>query len=335
MAQLPKSVVGLPLGVEGRPFIDEATELGWTLWHQGKVRDTYSSEDNSNLLVVATDRISIFDFVLKAQVPSKGEVLTALTHFWLNLVLTDTPNHLMGVPTDNELPRERCLLVKKVDMAPYEMIFRGHIGGSVWKEYLKSGTAGGIKLPEGLNRWDELVEPIFTPSTKAESGHDENITANDFLAATGWNGHVAINALIDAYKKAYTYAARRGIAILDTKFEVGLDPFVLADEVLTPDSSRFAVIDDLAAAISEGRDPRSFDKDPVRAWGRTVQTPFDVVGINNLNPADDAHLNFVHNELEVPQEVIEETTRRYLQLFQILTDSTLAEYQLREMKIFS
>ncbi len=332
MAVLPECVKRPPLTNDGRSLSDQLSSLGWLQFNRGKVRDTYwRSDDLGCLLVVATDRLSIFDFVLPTLVPQKGVILTALTHFWLTRVLTDVEHHLTDLLVDSALPRERCLLVRKVAMEPFEMIFRHHIGGSVWKEYQKQGTAGGHILPDGLTRWQKLNSPIFTPSTKEESGHDVNITAASYLEARGEEGRQNVEKLSGAYSRAYAYAERRGILILDTKFEIAT-PFTLADEVLTPDSSRFTVATDLVAATADGRDPIFYDKERVREWGRTVQTPFGTVGINNLDPENPDHLKFVHS-IEVPSEVVAETAERYQQIFEMLVGMPLSEYQRTGMGI--
>lgn len=334
MAVLPQSVVDFPQMADGQPLAKHLARSGWSLLHRGKVRDTYEHPGYSGLLlVIATNRLSIFDIVLPVLIPRKGEVLTALTHFWLTKILAGENHHLVPRPPANlDWPRERGLLVWKVEIQPYELIFRYHIGGSVWKEYQSKGTAGGHALPPGLTRWQRLASPIFTPSTKAEEGHDANITAEEYLREMGTRGAKTVEFLAKAYQRAYDYARSRGILILDTKFEMGLD-LMLADEVLTPDSSRFTTEDDFERAIAEGRDPVFYDKEPVRAWGREVETPFGVKGINNLEPSNLEHLNFVHNGLRVPDEVMFETSDRYLKVFEMLVEMPLDDYQRQEMGV--
>jgi len=175
--------------------------------------------------------------------------------------------------------------------------------------------AGGQKLPSGIPTWGYLHMPLFTPSTKAKDGHDVNISAYEYNKKIGVEGIKSINMFSAAYIKAYRYALGKGIVILDTKFE-GLD--VIADEVLTPDSSRFTTKEDLANAIKEKRDPVFYDKEIVRQWGKTVKTPFGVTGINNLDPENEEHVAFVH-DLEVPEKVINETSERYLNIYYRLT----------------
>lgn len=189
--------------------------------------------------------------------------------------------------------------------------------------------AGGHSLTPGLAKWSRLDRPLFTPSTKAESGHDKNISANEYFAAMGQDGYNCASMFEKAYSIAYEYAEARGILILDTKFE-GLT--MLADEVLTPDSSRFTTVEDWELAMKEGRDPIFYDKEPVREWGRTVQTPFvnrngkSIIGLHKLDPEDPAHLEFAHS-VAVPPEVVQQTTARYLDIFEKLAGESLEDYQ--------
>ena len=304
---------------------------GYARIHQGKVRDTYRISD-SFLLVVATDRLSIFDFVLPVLIPGKGAVLTALTHFWLTQVFTNYSHHLVNSEKNlshnavNELKHElpeldlkRCLVVKDLskDMLDFEMIFRHHIGGSVYKKYLETGTAGGHKLPPNLPKWSRLDEPIFTPSTKEDVGHDVNVDARYFFEKTGKKGKTIVAMLKEVYKRAYASAALKGIRILDTKFECTFT--TLADEILTPDSSRFVDNNDWEIAMKEGRDPDFLDKEPVRIWGKSVETDFGVTGINKLDPLNPEHVAFVHS-LEIPQDIITNTSNRYDNIFKRITD---------------
>ena len=339
MAKIPPKIRDLAL----------MTSLMKFLIHQGKVRDSYII--SKLLLLVASDRISIFDFVLAAIVPKKGEVLTALTHFWLTSVLKNFPNHLVSLGDDPhknyvlklreaypDIDPRRCLVARQAEIPEWEMIYRAHIGGSIYNKYLETGKAGGQSLPLGLPKWSRLTRPIFTPSTKAKEGHDINKDAEDYFAAMGERGKRANEMFLSAYTLAYAHAKARGILILDTKFE-GLD--VIADEVITPDSSRFTTVEDWKKAMAEGRDPVFFDKQPVRDWGATVVTPFfykkdkkghkkgeRVIGLNNLDPKDEEHIAFVHG-LEVPEDIILLTTERYLMIFKMLTGMSLEDYQER------
>jgi len=319
-------------------------ELKDRLIHQGKVRDTYKINDEA-LLVVATDRISIFDFVLAAQIPHKGEVLTALTHFWLMQVLDDLPHHLFAsknYPNRNLayelaqknplIPLKRSLAVCRTFIPPYEMIYRWHLGGSAYKDYEKTGKVGGVTFARGIQKWDRLAKPVFTPSTKSASGHDVNITAKEFLAHMSRAGYDAMRLFELAYNRAYIYAASRGILILDTKFE-GLH--MIADEVLTPDSSRFTTPDSWRKAMAEKKEPTFYDKEPIREWGKTIPTPFmengqPVIGINNLDPENQEHIDFVHS-IAVPAHIIIEASRRYQNIFERLVGMPLKDYQKKHL----
>lgn len=329
---------------------------GFQRMSQGKVRNTYTLNEKY-LLVVATDRVSIFDFVLGNPVPNKGEVLTALTHFWLTKILPEFRNHLISSAINHkfnaaydmrasfypDLSIERCLIVRnmKNDLYPFEMIYRHHIGGSIFKSYQKTGIVSGVKIEANLPKWSKLRKPLFTPSTKEEIGHDINVNAQYFfdeMSKQGKNDEAVtvFKMLSDAYAKAYSYAEEKGILILDTKFEVAGK--MIVDEILTPDSSRFVLKDDWEKAMEEGRDPYFYDKQLVRDWGAKVPTNFfddkgeKIVGINKLDPKNPDHVNFVHN-LKIPYEIIKETTRRYLKIFELLTGKTLEEYQRNDMGV--
>jgi len=338
MAKLPKNVAEAAI----------IPSLREHLISQGKVRDTYAVPGYDDfLLLCASDRLSIFDFVLSVLVPFKGEVLTALTRFWLVDVIKDVVDHLAcseAPPYQNlvvdvakqypDLPVSSCLMVRKINVLPYELIFRAHIGGSVWGQYQKDGIVAGIKLRPGLTKWAKLNNALFTPSTKSADGHDVNVPAQQFFAEMGERGDAIVDMCHLAYQQAYDYAAARGIIILDTKFEGSWD--CIGDEVLTPDSSRFTDIEGWRQALEKGGDPPFYDKEPVRTWGRTVLTPFHdmngelIVGLKGLDPTNDDHLAFVEN-LEVPAEVIEAASQRYLDIFQRLTGVSLEEYQREQL----
>lgn len=312
------------------------TECGLKRVHQGKVRDTYEYPGrNDLLLVVASDRVSIFDVVLGVEIPQKGEILTAMTLFWLTDVLEDFPHHLAAESDTNEhvgevfpnLPakvRRRCLLVKRAEIPPYEMIFRHHLGGSVYKAYSNTGYVAGQQIKPGFPKWHKLDTPLFTPSTKEETGHDINISVQQFYAAMGERGTQAVEMFTRAYKRAYEYAEKLGILILDTKFE-GLD--MIADEVLTPDSSRFTTEDDFIKAVQQGRDPTFYDKQFLREWGMQVETPWGR-GLNNknLDLAKPECREFICG-LSVPADIVLTTKNRYEDIFTRLTGYTLHEYQ--------
>jgi phosphoribosylaminoimidazole-succinocarboxamide synthase len=259
----------------------------------GKVREMYELE--GDLLMVASDRISAYDVVLPTPIPDKGKVLTQMSVFWFETTGDIVPNHLISEDVPEEVAG-RALRVKKLEMYPIECVARGYLSGSGWREYRESGAVCGIELPEGLRESDKLPEPIFTPATKAEIGdHDENI---DFERAVELIGDRALmEALRDAtlalYEHARAHAAERGIIIADTKFEFGASPgaeIVLADEVLTPDSSRFWPADD----YEPGRSQASFDKQYVRDW-------LDSSGWDHSPPGPD-----------LPEEVVSATRAKYV-----------------------
>jgi len=271
---------------------------------QGKVRDIYDLGDK--LLMVATDRISAFDYILEDEIPHKGAVLTQISLFWLEQLKDVIGNHLISADVA-DLPeqfkpyadylRGRFMLVKKAEMFPVECIVRGYLAGSGLKEYQKQGTVCGIQLPEGLVNSSKLPEPIFTPSTKAEIGdHDENISFERCAEILGEDAATQLRDLaIKVYSVARDHAAENGIIIADTKFEFGVidGEIILADEVLTPDSSRFWPGD----AYEPGRDQASFDKQYVRDW---------------LNANWDRQGNPPH----LPQEVIERTSQKYIAAYE-------------------
>lgn len=276
---------------------------------RGKVRDIYDAGEN--LLMVATDRISAFDFILPDEIPFKGEVLNRISAFWFDKFADIVPNHLVSIdPAD--FPEEfaeyrdylagRAMLVKKAQTIPIECIVRGYLTGSGKKTYDENGTVCGIQLPEGLTEASKLPEPLFTPSTKAEIGdHDENISFERCCEIVGEDIAAQIRDLsLKIYKAAAEYAASRGIIIADTKFEFGVidGKVTLIDECLTPDSSRFWP----AASYEEGKIQPSYDKQFVRNW---LKANWDMTG-------ETPHL---------PAEVIDGTSERYREAFQIITGS--------------
>ena len=238
--------------------------------HRGKVRDLYDA-GGGQLLMVASDRISAFDVVMAEPVPDKGRVLTAMSAFWFELLAPVAGNHLVSTelsalsPDEQDPWREgRIMLVRRAAMVPVECVVRGYLSGSGWKDYLASGSICGVRLPDGLREADRLPEPIFTPTTKAPIGvHDQSMTFDAVVALVGGAQAEEARALsLAAYRRAAAHAERGGIILADTKFELGVvdSTLVLADEVLTPDSSRFWPADDW----TPGRPPPSFDKQPVR-----------------------------------------------------------------------
>ena len=247
------------------------TSIGSYPKRSGKVRDVYDLGEN--LLIVATDRISAFDVVMPNGIPDKGRVLTQISVFWLEMLAEITPHHLISASL-TDLPADiqdeeldgRFMICRKAKVVPIECIVRGYLAGSGWKEYQEKGTACGIALPEGLKQCSKLPEPIFTPSTKAEAGHDENISFEQACQLVGAETMTAVrDRSLAVYKLAADYAAQRGIILADTKFEWGFDAaggLMLIDEVLTPDSSRFWPAD----SYKPGKDQPSFDKQFVRNY---------------------------------------------------------------------
>ncbi|MDR1493846.1 MAG: phosphoribosylaminoimidazolesuccinocarboxamide synthase [Planctomycetaceae bacterium] len=276
---------------------------------QGKVRDCYDFGDS--LLLVSTDRISAFDWILPTLIPDKGKVLNQMAEFWFgmlgvehHLITTDVTK--MPFPAETDLTQfvGRSSLVKKCKVAPIECIVRGYLSGSGWKEYQNHGTVCGIKLPSGLRESDKLSEPIFTPSTKAEEGHDENISFERMADIIGADLAKKLRDLaIEIFQKGSEYARARGIIIADTKFEFGLfnDKILLVDEVLTPDSSRFWATDQ----YEPGHGQQSYDKQFVRDW--LTDTSWDK---NSPPPA-------------LPDNVVQKTCEKYIEAFTTLSGKQL------------
>ncbi|MDD5437698.1 MAG: phosphoribosylaminoimidazolesuccinocarboxamide synthase [Patescibacteria group bacterium] len=299
--------------------------------HQGKVRDTYVLPGHPDkLLVVATDRLSIFDFVLPALVPQKGEILTAMNYFWRQMIEPQLNHDLLagGAEVNEYLPPElrentnllqRAAVIRKLNMCDCEAIVRGYLTGSSLKPYSATKQVCGHKLPPGILDGDDLPFPIFTPTTKAKEGHDEHITADS--VAEKYGARVERFSL-QLYQAAQAYASKKGIILADTKFEWGQDPktgeFVLADEVLTPDSSRFW---EMTAWKKRGiySSPPSYDKQFVREWGKK----FD---INKQDPCKPEDVEFVH-DLKVPDDIVRRTTQLYRYIFWRLTGQKLESFQ--------
>jgi len=282
-----------------------------TLHARGKVRDLYSL--NGQLLFVATDRISAFDYVLATGIPEKGRVLTQLSLFWFDFLKNVVKNHLVTAKVE-EYPvplkkysddlRGRSMLVTKAQMIDIECVARGYLSGSGWKEYQQTGAVCGIKLPAGLKESDKLPEPIFTPATKALSGHDENISIEEMAKRTGKDLAEKLRDLtLKIYKTAADYAAGRGIIIADTKFEFGQTSqgLILADEVLTPDSSRFWPAD----KYQPGKAQESFDKQFVRDY-------LEAIKWNKQPPAP-----------SLPEDVAHKTSEKYIEAYRILAGREL------------
>jgi phosphoribosylaminoimidazole-succinocarboxamide synthase len=278
----------------------------------GKVRDVYCLGDEQ-LLFVATDRISAFDYVLATGIPHKGRVLSQMSLFWFDFLADVVPNHLITADVD-QYPREvrkyadqlrgRSMLVQRAEMFPVECVVRGYISGSAWKEYKASGAVCGIELPAGLKESDALPEPIFTPATKAVTGHDENISFEHMASLVGKDTAAQLRDLtLKIYQKAAAYARQRGIIIADTKFEFGRTPkgITLADEVLTPDSSRFWP----AETYAPGQQQESYDKQYVRDYLEQIRW-------DKRPPAP-----------ALPPEVARRTSDKYLEAYFQLTGRKL------------
>lgn len=291
-----------------RPELSEYTHIS-----AGKVREIYEVDDNT-LLMVVSDRISAYDHSLDPEIPDKGRVLTAMSVFFFNAI--DFPNHLAGPADDPRIPEEvlgRALIVKKLKMLPFECVARGYLTGSGLKEYQADGTVCGIRLPEGLVESSKLPEPIFTPATKAELGdHDENVS---FEAVVEKLGEDRANELREAtlriYSEAAALAESKGIILADTKFEFGLDEngtLVLADEVLTPDSSRYWPAD----SYEEGKVQPSFDKQYVRNWLTSPKSGWEV---NDITPPP-----------VLPGSVVEATRERYIEAYERLSGEKFATW---------
>ena len=292
-----------------QPAISETSFAGLKLLGRGKVRDLYQVGDD--LLIVATDRLSAFDVVLPTPIPDKGRVLTQLSLFWFEKLKNVVPSHVLRArnftgslaPYAAEL-EGRSMLVRKTQPIPIECVVRGYLSGSGWKDYKKSGSVCGIKLPEGLQESSKLPEPIFTPSTKATTGHDENISFEETANRIGAPLATRLKQVsIEIYKQARDYAAERGIIIADTKFEFGLlgNELIWIDEALTPDSSRFWPADE----YRPGQAQASFDKQYVRDY-------LEQIGWNKQPPGP-----------ELPSNVVNATRARYLEAYERITGVSL------------
>lgn len=293
------------------PLLFETELPGLQLYSRGKVRDIYAA--GGNLVIVASDRLSAFDYILPTPIPDKGKVLTQITLFWLDMLRDIVPNHFVSSDVADYPERfwpyrdqleGRSMLVRRAQMFPVECVARGYLSGSGWKEYQKQGSICGIPIPSGLEESSQLPEPIFTPATKAASGHDENISFDSAAAVVGQAVAEKLRALtLKIYKRAAEYAQTRGIIIADTKFEFGLigGELVLADEVLTPDSSRFWPRD----TYQPGGPQASYDKQYVRDYLESIRW-------NKRPPAP-----------ELPPEVAHKTSEKYREAYRVLTGRAL------------
>lgn len=268
---------------------------------RGKVRELYALDDQ-RLLVVATDRISTFDVVLPTEIPDKGKVLTGLSAFWFARTRTLCPNHLIAV-----LPDGRSTECRRLTMLPIECVVRGHLSGSGWRDYRETGEVCGHRLPAGLRESEHLPEPIFTPATKATTGHDENITEAETRNLLGDDLYEELRKRsVDIYLRAADHAAANGVILADTKFEFGFagDELLLIDEVLTPDSSRYWPADEW----TPGQDVPSFDKQYVREW-------LDTTDWDKTAPAPD-----------LPGDIVSGTRSRYIEAYERITGEPFADY---------
>jgi phosphoribosylaminoimidazole-succinocarboxamide synthase len=268
----------------------------------GKVREVFAL-DADRVLLVASDRISVFDVVLPTDIPDKGRVLTGISGFWFGRTREIVPNHLLGLRADG-----RSSECRKLEMLPLECVVRGYLAGSGWKDYQRSGEIAGHALPPGLVESDQLPDPIFTPSTKALVGHDETVDRARGAELVGEKRYAELEQVsLALYRFAAAYAAERGILLADTKFELGLDAegaLVLADELFTPDSSRFWPAD----SYRPGGPQPSFDKQPVRDWT-------EATGWDKTDPGP-----------ELPAEVVASTRARYVQAFERLCEIPFDDY---------
>ena len=290
-----------------------SADLPLRLFSRGKVRDTYDLGDQ--LLMVTTDRLSAFDCILPNGIPDKGCVLTKLAAFWFDRTRELIPNHLLSTnvadlpveaQTQATMLRDRFMLVRKAQRIDFECVVRGYLAGSAWVEYKATGEVCGIKLPRGLRQADQLPEPIFTPATKAASGHDQNISLEEMKNQVGEDlGQRLADASLAIYREAAAYALDRGIIIADTKMEFGRlgDRLIVIDELLTPDSSRFWTV----GAYAPGGSPPSFDKQYVRDW-------LEQSGWNKQPPAP-----------QLPDGIVAGTASRYREAYERLTGEKWAE----------
>jgi phosphoribosylaminoimidazole-succinocarboxamide synthase len=278
-----------------------------SLFKRGKVRHVYEIDDA--LLIVASDRISAFDFVLPSLIKDKGKILTQISKFWFEFTSYICPNHVITAEIDAFPPLlqkhrsmldKRSMLVKKTDVVPVECVVRGYLAGSGWRDYKTTGITSGVKLPSGLKEGSQLEEVIFTPATKAEEGHDENISFKQMSKLVGDDLARKIKTVsIELYQKASLHALSKGIIIADTKFEFGLigDELILIDEIFTPDSSRFWPV----ASYSPGQSPPNLDKQFVRDY-------LDSTDWDKQSPPP-----------QLPPSIVEKTSQRYMEIYRLLT----------------
>ncbi len=331
MPTIPMSLGLNPLAARTRKYLKRI--------HQGKVRDTYEIPSHPDkLLVIATDRLSIFDFVLGQYVQEKGEILTAMTIFWLRNIFSDVPHHLIayGSEIDAYLPealrslpnlQKRAIIVKKLNMLPIECIVRGYLTGSGLAAYKETRMVCGHVLPEGLHDGSKLTTPLFTPTTKPTEGHDEHVTAESVLTEYG---EMPCRTALMIYERAAEFALERDIIIADMKIEMSLDG-VLADEVLTPDSCRFWDSGAYSIAVQKRTSPTGFDKELVRQAGKQAVMDGRYVDLSKMELT---HTNAeAVGRWKIPVDVLRQTMERYHTIFQRLTGMSLKEFQQNIMDI--
>jgi len=341
----------LPPGHEKSKWNAELVSGGLDHESRGKIREGFGdSSDPERLLFLATDGISIFNFVLPAEVQRKGEVLTNLSHFVATNILQDfasdmilpelDPSHtaiqIRWQAVHPDIPWERCTLVNRREVEPIEAILRRHPGGSIWDGYLEDGIVAGQKLSPGLTKWQQLSRAVFTPTDKSED--DDPLTIQEFLAKNPEYGQLVIDVMDEAHILVYEYFRRRGIRILDTKKEYSIDraateprrTIVLVDEKYTPDSSRFVEEGNWRETLGTDNDPAFQDKEKVRIWGKGIKTPFEkdgeqIVGLHKLKGSNPEHVAFVHG-LTVPKDLLQETSEIYLHIFEKAVGADLDAY---------
>lgn len=334
----------IPESVRATPLITALTDAGLRHLNSGKTGELFELPNPELLLLVKTDRISIFDFVLPATIHDKGSILTAMTILWIEKVLPTgkfAGNHLVafGKDINGHIPAKlqnsgvldptTALVIRRMESPNIECIVRGNLTGSALKPYLETGIVCGHTLPPGLHDGSKLPEPIFTPTTKAAVGHDEHI---NYLAVRASHGMTPETVSLAFYDVASKYAAERGIVIADTKLELGPNG-ELIDEVFTPDTSRFWLESEWekSQGMDPPKSPDGFDKQHIRDWGKKIITPFidaagkTIIGINKLNPKNEEHVTFVSN-IAVGQDILDATSQLYHQCLPQLFETTLDEF---------
>jgi len=327
-----------PNAIETEVF-QTLSNYGFTERKQAKTIDTYEI-DSDFILQVFTDRVNAFDFDLNATVPDKGQISAALNYLWFMQIFPDFPNHLANTNGINDIhnfastypgiDKKRCFIIRNLskDILKTKYVLREHIGGAVYEEYKKFGTASGQRLKPNLSKWSKLRKPIFTPKQKNLIGHDEIYDTESFFNETKDAGKEWIDKLLELCTRAYAYTGKRGIIFMDTRFEGTLT--TLTKEILTTDSTRFILKKDWKRAMKLNIEPDFFDNTPIKKWARSIPTPFSVQGLNNLDPSDPIHISWVH-KLSVPKKVIAETAFNEHTIFELLAGMSLENFQKKIM----